>query len=95
MRRLQGLAERARLRVVQPIPWFPLLRPLPVWAASNDDRIGDLEGVRSPMFYIPGAFKSMDGYWLYRSVREILRRMKQQRRLDIVDAHFGYPDGSF
>jgi glycosyltransferase involved in cell wall biosynthesis len=45
------------------------------------------------MLYVPKVLKCMDGYWLYRSVLGKLRALKQDGRLDVIDAHFGYPDG--
>lgn len=48
----------------------------------------------APMLYFPKFFKSLDSYWLYRSIRGKLFSYKQQDKLDLIDAHFGYPDGA-
>jgi len=45
------------------------------------------------MFYLPGMLKSLDGFWLSRAVRSRLEALKSRGRLDLIDAHFGYPDG--
>ena len=45
------------------------------------------------MFYVPKLLKSLDGFWLYRAVLSRLAALKNDRKLDIIDAHFGYPDG--
>jgi glycosyltransferase involved in cell wall biosynthesis len=37
--------------------------------------------------------KSLDAAWLERSVRRALPRLGGARAFDVVDAHFGYPDG--
>jgi glycosyltransferase involved in cell wall biosynthesis len=38
--------------------------------------------------------KSLDAAWLERSVRRALPRLGGARAFDVVDAHFGYPDGT-
>ena len=45
------------------------------------------------MFYVPGVLKSVDGYWLQRSVRGLLADRKRAAAVDLVDTHFGYPEG--
>jgi len=32
MRRLQAIGRQVDLEVLQPLPWFPVVRPLPAWA---------------------------------------------------------------
>lgn len=46
------------------------------------------------MFYIPGLFKSLDPAWLQRSIEARVRRCHLARPLDLIDAHFGYPEGA-
>lgn len=92
-RRLEGMARHAKLRMVQPIPYFPGIRPLPSWAreAAHPIDAGDVE--HAPMLYLPGVLKSLDGRWLSRSVSGAIRRMKAEGQIDVVDAHFAFPDG--
>jgi glycosyltransferase involved in cell wall biosynthesis len=91
--RLTAMSMLADVRVVQPVPYFPGLRPSPPWSRNDTRQIGSLQVQHAPMFYIPGALKSMDGRWLARSIRDVLREMRRSARLDLIDAHFGYPDG--
>ena len=93
MRRLVAMARYSRLRVMQPIPYFPLVRPLPNWAKSEMHVAKCANVFHAPMFYVPRFLKSMDSYWLYRSVIDKLGALKNEGRLDIIDAHFAYPDG--
>jgi glycosyltransferase involved in cell wall biosynthesis len=89
-RRLGAMAERVSLRAIRPIPWFPVVRPvqnadLSLKAAfSISDR---------KMFYIPAVLKHLDGMWLARTVEPLLKSMHQRGELDVIDAHFGFPDG--
>jgi len=91
--RLEGMATLADLRVVQPIPHFPLAVPLPAWARDDARVSGGIEVFNAPMFYIPGVAKSLDARWLARSIGSRLVRLHRERPVDVLDAHFGYPDG--
>lgn len=92
-RRLEGMAWHAKLRMVQPIPYFPGIRPLPPWAreAAHPIDAGNVE--HAPMLYLPGVLKGLDGRWLSRSVSGAIRRMRAEGQIDVVDAHFAFPDG--
>lgn len=91
--RLEGMATLAHLRVVQPIPHFPIVAPLPGWARDEARVSGKLDVLNAPMFYIPGIAKSLDARWLARSIQRRLARLHDERPVDMLDAHFGYPDG--
>jgi glycosyltransferase involved in cell wall biosynthesis len=45
------------------------------------------------MFYIPGVLKRLDGVFLERSLVRWHRTRGAAQTYDLVDAHFGYPDG--
>ncbi|HZD52052.1 MAG TPA: glycosyltransferase, partial [Woeseiaceae bacterium] len=94
-RRIEALARRTDVSAVQPIPYFPALRPLPGWAAASPNHeAGELGVQHAPMFYLPKVLKSLDAYWLRRAVLRKLGALKRAGRLDLIDAHFGYPDGA-
>lgn len=92
-RRLNSLAEFANVRVVQPIPWFPVLRSKRRWGRCGAVAGHRLQLIRQPMFYIPGVLKRLDSRWLERSILPILRRWRRELSIDLIDAHFGYPEG--
>jgi len=87
------MSHLAQLHAVQPVPFFPIVRPLPDWSLVPARLEGDLKIVHAPMFYIPGLLKSLDGLWLYRAVMSRLSHLKGSGSVDVVDAHFGYPEG--
>ena len=90
-RRLSQLAALADVKMLQPVPWFPLLRARPQvgWTAESESpRV-----YRQRMFYFPGAMKRLDGRWLARSILPVLSCWQDETGIDLVDAHFGYPDG--
>lgn len=93
LRRLAAMAEESEIRILQPVPCLPPLRPLPTWAQSAGHEIHGSTIHHAPMFYVPGLLKSLDGRWLERSIVPRLREWHRQDPLDAIDAHFGYPDG--
>jgi glycosyltransferase involved in cell wall biosynthesis len=44
------------------------------------------------MFYVPGALKGLDGFWLEKCLRAELGRLGTSR-IDLIDAQFEYPEG--
>lgn len=93
LRRLAAMAEESEIRILQPVPCLPPLRPLPAWARSPDREIQGRTIHPAPMFYLPGMLKSLDGRWLERAILPRLREWHREKPLDAIDAHFGYPDG--
>lgn len=93
LRRLAAMADKADMRVIQPVPYLPVVRPLPPWAREASHVAGRVTIEHAPMVYLPGMWKSLDGRWLERSVRSRLAALHEARALDVIDAHFGYPDG--
>jgi glycosyltransferase involved in cell wall biosynthesis len=46
------------------------------------------------MFYVPKLLKTLDAMWLRRSIEATAAAMHRRGALDLIDAHFGYPDGA-
>lgn len=96
LERLRRLARLAEVTMVAPVPHFPGAtgrmpgRPAGVVARRHD---GDLEVFHPRFWSPPGVAKSIDGYLYAASVRGLVRRLHQERRFDLIDAHFAYPDG--
>ena len=85
--------------VVAPTPWFPFqsvlrmfrphFRPVPP-AHQQQDGVD----VWYPRYFsIPGVFKQWDGLFMALSTYAMVKRLHQAGRVDIIDAHFAYPDG--
>ncbi len=91
--RLAALSRQSVLRALQPVPYFPLVKPLPLWAGEAERLIQGVRVESAPMFYVPGALKFLDGWWLARSASAPLARLRRDSPIDLIDAHFGYPDG--
>jgi teichuronic acid biosynthesis glycosyltransferase TuaC len=87
------MSQMADVRVLQPIPTFPLIRPLPAWARPASRTWQGLTIAQTPMFYFPKVAKALDATWQQRAVSRHLQRAQAKGAIDLVDAHFGYPDG--
>lgn len=85
--------------VVAPTPWFPFqsllrlikphFRPMPPAHLQQDG-----VDVWYPRYFsVPGLFKQWDGLFMALSTYAMVKRLKLAGRVDIIDAHFAYPDG--
>lgn len=86
--RVSAMANHMGVRKIQPVPYFPGIRPFAEWPQHLQTDVS-----RVPMFYFPKVLKSLDGFWLAKAVRTKLAKLADEGQLDLIDAHFGYPDG--
>lgn len=97
--RMFRVARQLPVTVVAPTPWFPLqnlirrfkphFRP---GAPVHESQSGI--DVWFPRFLsVPGVFKKLDGLMMALCALPRLRQLKAAKQLDIIDAHFAYPDG--
>lgn len=97
--RMFRVGRQLPLAVVAPVPWFPLQGWLRRWRPHFRPDVPRFEiqnGVEvfHPRFFsFPGAFKGLDGFFLALGSLATLWRLRREGRLDVLDAHFGYPDG--
>lgn len=87
------------ITVVAPSPWFPfqavlrLIKPHFRPGAPVHERQSDIDVWYPRFFSLPGLLKGFDGIAMALGAFRVMRKMKQEGRLDIIDAHFAYPDG--
>src|SRR5690606_10653589 len=79
-RRLEAMARQASVTTLQPIPYCPGIAPLPGWAKEPHHEFGGLRIQHLPMLYLPKYLKYLDGFWLYRSIRDRLAELKRAQR---------------
>ena len=97
--RMFRVARHLPLTVVSPKPWFPgqgLVRTFRpgLRPAAVRREIQDGVEVQFPRFLsFPFVLKQFDGLLLAIGAYPALRRLQKIERLDLLDAHFGYPDG--
>lgn len=97
--RMFRVGARLPLSVIAPTPWFPLqgfvarLRPGFRPGAPRHEQQSGFTVMFPRFFSVPGMLKHWDGAFMARGAIGALRALRQAGRLDILDAHFGYPDG--
>ncbi|BCO30238.1 glycosyl transferase family 1 [Thiohalobacter sp. COW1] len=97
--RMFRVAAHCPLTVVAPVPWFPLqglirrFRPHYRPSAPRHEIQQGIEVYHPRFLALPGIGRRFDGLMLALGSRRLLRRLDRQGRVDLVDAHFGYPDG--
>lgn len=97
--RMFRVGRELPLAVVAPTPWFPLQSLLRRFkpgfrpgAPAHETQQG--HEVWFPRFVsVPGVFKGLDGLAMALAAWPRLARLKREGRLDLIDAHFAYPDG--
>jgi len=91
--RLAGVALRATVEMVAPVPTFPLLSRTVGDGAMGSEMCRGLTVHRPTFFYLPGILKSLDARFYARGLRRWLGEYIREWQPDVLDAHFVWPDG--
>lgn len=97
--RMYRVGQRLPLSVVSPSPWFPLqslirhFRPGFRPGAPREEIQSGFQVYFPRFLSIPSLLKQWDGLMMALGSLPVLKRLKAQGKLDIIDAHFAYPDG--
>ncbi|MBV2218131.1 MAG: glycosyltransferase family 4 protein, partial [Diaphorobacter sp.] len=97
--RMFRVGQRLPLCVVAPTPWFPLQALLRYWrphfrpGAPRHEHQQGFDVWYPRFFSLPGMLKRLDGLSMALAAWPRLRALKRAGRLDVLDAHFAYPDG--
>jgi glycosyl transferase family 4 len=87
------------ITVISPQPWFPLqglirfFRPHFRPTLPRFERQLGVDVYRPRYFSVPGMLKSLDGSFMARGAYRTVRALHRAGRVDLIDAHFAYPDG--
>ena len=85
--------------VVAPQPWFPgqslirRFRPHFRPMAPTREKMDGIEVHRPRFFSVPRLFKRFDGLLMALGCALTVRRLIHEQDINVIDAHFGYPDG--
>jgi glycosyltransferase involved in cell wall biosynthesis len=97
--RMFRVGRELPMAVVAPTPWFPLqglvrrFRP-GFRAGAPRHEVQQGIDVWFPRFFsAPGVLKRLDGWAMALGAWPRLWQLKRANRLDLIDAHFAYPDG--
>lgn len=93
---MDNIALKANVRVVAPVPWQPK------WfekRANNGDPVPEKEFVNGievfhpRYFVIPKILRGTYGWFFYKGIRSLIRKLHAQLAADFISAHWVYPDG--
>jgi glycosyltransferase involved in cell wall biosynthesis len=95
--RMRHVAQRERLRVVAPVPWSPP-GPLPArWSRFRSvSGVENKEGitVHHPRYLVtPKVGMRYYGRWMAAATKDLVDRLHREQPIDLIDAHYVYPDG--
>jgi teichuronic acid biosynthesis glycosyltransferase TuaC len=98
--RLRQLVASGQIQstVVAPVPWFPSTHPgFGEYAAQARAPRAEIRNgieVLHPRFpVLPKIGMTLAPLLLYRAVLPVFQRLRRERRFDLIDAHYFYPDG--
>lgn len=97
--RMFRVAAHLPIVVVSPQAWFPgqgLIRALRPGYRPGAPRCEQQQGItvyRPRFLAIPGMLRWLDGFSMGVCCYLTARRLRQQRGVNLIDAHFAYPDG--
>jgi len=94
--RMSRVAKRCEIKVVAPVPYFPLAGLFKEKYRKRIPLIEYQQGIEvfHPKFFlIPGIMKFLDGFFLYLSTKRFVGKIQKTFDFDLIDAHFAFPDG--
>lgn len=97
--RMFRVGQTLPIKVVAPVPWFPLQGLLRRWRphfrpdAPRAEVQSGVEVFHPRYFSVPGIFKSLDGLFMALGSWSTLRRIRREFDFQVIDSHFAYPDG--
>ncbi len=71
-----------------------VLHAVPFGVGGEGGRESELPVIRVPYRYVPGVGKGLDHLFLAAALRPRLRRIEEREGIDLLDAHFGFPEGA-
>ncbi len=95
-RRLEHLARLAPVEVVVPVPWIETSGPRPRMPRLGGEPAvaqGALTVHYRRWLYPPG-LGVWHPAWMAAQLAPFLRRLRKRFAFDVIDAHFGYPEGA-
>jgi glycosyltransferase involved in cell wall biosynthesis len=93
--RLRRLAGRAAVKIVAPVPWIEFGNPARRGLLRIDRLAGSRNGldVFRPRWFYPPLGGALNAVFLFAQTLGLVRKIRRDFPFEILDAHFGYPDG--
>ena len=97
--RMFRVAKHLPVTVVSPQPWFPgqglirRFRPGYRPAAPRHEIMDGIDVFRPRFLSVPGIGRSLDGLSMAVCTLATVQRLRRERGVNLIDAHFAHPDG--
>lgn len=94
--RLQALTGLASVQVIAPVPIMDYSNPKGKWIGTRHysaNRQDDAIEVNHPRWFYPPGGTFLNAPFLYSRLLPMVSRICQRWLPDLIDAHFGYPEG--
>jgi glycosyltransferase involved in cell wall biosynthesis len=97
--RMFRVAQELPMVVVVPVPWFPLqsllrsIRPHFRPPAPRFEQQSGIDVYFPRYLCFPGILKRFDGFLMAIGSYRTVRKLKNERNIELIDSHFAYPDG--
>lgn len=96
--RVAALAKKHEVRVVAPVPYFPLKWKInEKWSRFSqvplEEEIGGIKVYHPRYLVIPKIGRALYGFLMYFSLCDFVKKLRRSFDFDLIDAHFLYPDG--
>ena len=97
--RMFRVAKHLPVTVISPQPWFPFQNLIRLWkpnyrpARAKFETSDGIEIHRPSFLALPAVLRRLDGLSVAVASWRLLQRLRKAGRADILDVHFGYPDG--
>lgn len=85
-------------RVVAPVPWFPVASPAfgqygAYAGVPAEESVAGIDVWHPRYLVVPKLSWRVSPWLMYQATRGVMRRLHAQVPIDVIDAHFFYPDG--
>lgn len=96
LNRLKALSRDFEIKVINPVPVFPLSfmfrKYRPFSGVPKREIIGGMEVYHPRFFIVPGFFKFLDAISFLAAVLPLAVRLRNRFEFDLIDLHWCYPD---
>ena len=96
---VKALRKKCDIEVVAPLPWVPpflgnkFLSQYPHASVPAKEKIEGITVYHPRYFVIPKAFGFMHSVFMFFPLFQLLRRIERKRGIDLINAHWIFPDG--
>ena len=96
LNRLKALSEYVDIKVINPIPWFPLQSMVGRYShlqnVPQQDTIGGLDVYHPRFLSVPKYCKASEGDRYLKAINPVVKKIHKEFDFDLIDMHWTFPD---